>query len=115
MNRRHHENQFYTIRRYNGQTYIQCMCFNKTKMYIYTETGKLIDRYVYEREAATWGKPQAMSEDGKFILFRRSEKAFDYDLIEVGIKHFRPVISQLNISHLLANFIKTSRNIQQRN
>ena len=47
LNRRHLDNQFYTIKRHNEQTFIQCMCFDQTKMYVYTETGKLVDRITY--------------------------------------------------------------------
>lgn len=57
LNRRHLENQFYTIKRHMDHCFIQCMCFDAQKMYVYTETGKLIDRYVYAKEAKEWGKP----------------------------------------------------------
>jgi hypothetical protein len=100
LNRRHLDNQFYTIKRHKEQTFIQCMCFDLTKMYVYTETGKLVERYVYADEARTWGKPQTMSEDGSFILFRRSERSFIFDLIQVSINKFAHVLAVDLRSHL---------------
>ena len=47
LNRRHNENQFYTIKGHDGQTFIQCICLDLHKMYVYTETGKLIERISY--------------------------------------------------------------------
>ena len=57
LNRRHLDNQFYTIKRHNDEMFIQCICFDLMKMYVYTETGKLVDRIMYAEEAHTWGKP----------------------------------------------------------
>jgi hypothetical protein len=51
LNRRHGDNQFYTILKEKGQTYIMCIAWDLTKIYVYTETGKLCDRIVYGEQA----------------------------------------------------------------
>jgi hypothetical protein len=74
-------------------------------MYLYTETGKLIDRYVYENEAKKWGKPLTMSEDGQTILFRRSEKSFDFELVQVDINKFTSV-KHVDMRAQLTDFLR---------
>lgn len=63
-------------------------------MYVYTETGKLLERIIYRDEAKSWGKPVAMSEDAKFLIFRTSDKSPIIHLVEVsidGLHHARKV------------------------
>mmetsp|Transcript_9402 Transcript_9402/g.14361 ORF Transcript_9402/g.14361 Transcript_9402/m.14361 type:complete len:92 (+) Transcript_9402:3671-3946(+) len=73
LNRRHYSNQFYTIVRHEGYKFILCVCINDSKMYIYTETGILVDRILYREESQRWGKPVCISEDGRNMIFRKSD------------------------------------------
>ena len=44
--------------------YILCYCITDNKMYVYTETGILVDRLLYRDIAESCGKPIDISEDG---------------------------------------------------
>ena len=57
LNRRHMDNQFYTVVKHRNETFVQALCFDLNKIYIYTETGKLIERIIYAEQAQKWGKP----------------------------------------------------------
>ena len=72
LNRRHTANQFYTISKSDGLNYILCMCFNDNKMYVYTETGILCERIKYNSIAEECGRPECISESGKYYLFHKS-------------------------------------------
>lgn len=47
LNRRHTDNQFYTIVKHEDVNFIMTYCFDLEKIYIYTETGKLVERIIY--------------------------------------------------------------------
>ena len=65
MNRRHSANQFYTIYEHiGGINYILCMCINDSKVYVYTETGILCERILYDDITELYGKPECISENG---------------------------------------------------
>lgn len=55
LNRRHNANQFYTLYHYNNHRYILCLCLDDCKMYVYSETGILIERIMYKEKAEKWG------------------------------------------------------------
>ena len=42
-------------------------------MYIYTETGILVDRVDYQELAKEIGKPIALSENGLILIFKKGE------------------------------------------
>lgn len=57
LNKRHSANQFYTIFEVGKNRYILCICIDDAKMYVYTETGKLVDRIMYREIEELCGKP----------------------------------------------------------
>jgi len=70
LNRRHNANQFYTLCKHqSGICLILCLCISENKMYIYTETGILIDRISYVEIAKKYGKPVEISENGLILIF----------------------------------------------
>ena len=91
LNRRHQSNQFYTIIHHENQKYILCLCVNDSKLYIYTETGILIDRILYRDESAKWGKPVTVSEDGKNLIFRKSDQSPDIFLVKIMISGLKEI------------------------
>ena len=54
-------------------------------MYIYTETGILCEKIVYPDLREKCGKPVAVSEDGKTMLFRKCNNSFVINVIEITI------------------------------
>lgn len=88
LNRRHNDNQFYTILKHEGETYIMCITWDLQKIYVYSETGKLCDRITYVEQAITWGRPLTMSEDAKFVLFRPSDYRSELHLVHLEIGGF---------------------------
>ena len=54
-------------------------------MYIYTETGILCERIVYPDLREKCGKPIAVSEDGKTMLFRKCSNSFIINVVEITI------------------------------
>ena len=85
LNRRHTTNQFYTLFKFNDQNYILCLCLDDNKMYVYSETGKLIDRVLYTEIAEKCGKPEAISEDGQSMVFRPHERSPNLYMIRIRI------------------------------
>ena len=70
LNRRHTANQFYTLCKHvSGLSLILCYCIPENKMYVYTETGILIDRISYAHIAEKYGKPVEISENGLILIF----------------------------------------------
>lgn len=65
--------------------YIICLCIADNKMYIYTETGILVDRILYQNIADECGKPVGISENGLNLIFRKSDMSPDIYLVEVSI------------------------------
>jgi len=55
-------------------------------MYVYTETGILLDRIMYRELAQKSGKPVGISENGLNFLFRQSDTDPDIDLVSMDIK-----------------------------
>ena len=85
LNRRHKANQFYTLvmdRNYNN--YILCLCIPDNKMYVYTETGILVDRVSYKDIAEQYGKPIEISENGLILIFK---KGHDSPIIHLVMVH----------------------------
>ena len=72
LNRRHEANQFYSITEHDGLKFILCLCVNDNKIYVYTETGILCERIVYDEIAEKCGKPESCSENGENFLFKKS-------------------------------------------
>ena len=56
-----------------GKNYIVCLCLAESKMYVYTATGILVGRVLYRDVTKECGKPCSISENGKYMLFRKSD------------------------------------------
>ena len=50
-------------------------------MYIYTETGILIDRVSYQHLADKYGKPIEISENGLILIFQKGHESSEIHLI----------------------------------
>lgn len=50
-------------------------------MYIYTETGILVDQIFYTEIARKYGKPVEISENGLLLIFSRSSEDEEIHLI----------------------------------
>ena len=86
LNRRADSNQFYTIAEYEDKKFILCMCIDDDKLYVYTETGILVRRITYSDLSEDYGRPQAISEDGKNVLFTKSRTSPIIALIKMDIE-----------------------------
>lgn len=90
LNRRHTDNQFYTIihEKESNENYIVCIAWDLSKIYIYSETGKLCERIMYGNQQMEWGRAIELSEDARFTLFRPSEFKADLYLVHLSLKGF---------------------------
>jgi len=104
LNRRHTTNQFYTLYKYKDENFILCLCIDDNKMYIYTETGKLMDRVLYRDLAEECGKPESISEDGQNLVFRKSERSKEIFLVKVFIDKLVK-IKKINICERVETYI----------
>jgi hypothetical protein len=50
-------------------------------MYIYTETGVLVDRVDYHELSKEIGKPVAISENGLILIFKKGEVSEKISLV----------------------------------
>ena len=55
-------------------------------MYVYTETGILVDRILYRDISEKCGKPVGISENGQNLIFRQSEIDPMLHMVEVTIR-----------------------------
>jgi hypothetical protein len=85
LNRRHQANQFYTISKMDGLNYILCLCINDNKMYVYTETGILCDRIKYNHISDECGRPECISESGRYLLFHKCNVNSTIHLAEASV------------------------------
>ena len=60
-------------------------------MYIYTETGILVDRVEYHDIAEECGKPIAISENGLVLIFRKGEESESISLVNVSINKLEKI------------------------
>lgn len=54
-------------------------------MYVYTETGILVDRILYRDLADKCGKPDCMSEDAKYYIFRKCRHSIEASLVQITL------------------------------
>ena len=57
----------------DGTNVILCLCIPENKMLVYSETGILIEYIHYQKLADECGKPICISENGRVLIFRRSD------------------------------------------
>ena len=105
LNRRHNSNQFYTLYNHNNQNYILCLCIADNKMYVYTETGILVDRILYKEIAEKCGKPVGISENGLNLLFKKSSTSNEVYYVEMSIKGLK-LIKKIDIKESVSEYIK---------
>ena len=53
----------------NNKIYILCLFISDNKLYVYTDSGILVRRFIYSELAEKIGKPICISEDGQTLLF----------------------------------------------
>lgn len=110
LNRRHTANHFYTLYKYMDHNYILCLCLDDNKMYVYTETGKLVDRVLYQNIADKCGKPESISEDGQNIVFRVSERTKELYLVKIHIDRLE-LVRKIDIVKNITDYIHEFRRI----
>ena len=113
LNHRHQDNQFYSILRANDDTFIVVFCFDLEKIYLYTETGLLVERIIYKEQAKEWGKPVTISEDARYILFRPSDFSSILHLVRVeisGLVHVKTVDIRERLGRYIQNTLRKSLN-----
>jgi hypothetical protein len=107
LNRRHQANQFYTLSRHvNEEFFILCLCVPDNKMYIYSETGILVDRVSYADLAHRYGKPVEVSENGLILIFREGHDNPEIHLIMVHIDKLEWVAT-INIRDRITAYLKS--------
>ena len=106
LNRRQHGNQFYTLIKHNDKNYILCFCLSDSKIYVYTETGILVERILYNDKAYQYGKPVVISENGQYFIFRKSDFDQQLTLMKVTIEGFE-VIKIVKLKDIVEEYIGT--------
>ena len=86
LNRRHSANQFYSLIDDGNQRYIYCMCLDSNKIYIYTDTGILLSKIPYGDIAAECGKPQELSENAQYFVFRKGDYNVEISIVKLTIE-----------------------------
>lgn len=81
-------------------------------MYVYSETGRLVDRILYNHIADKCGKPEAISEDGQNILFRVSERTKELYLVKIHIDHLE-LVRKIDIVKSINEYIHEFRRIDR--
>ena len=113
LNRRHGANQFYTLSRHvNEEFFILCLCVPDNKMYIYSETGILVDRVSYADLAQKYGKPVEVSENGLILIFRQGHDNPEIHLIMVHIDRLERVAT-INVRDRIAAYLRSQPAIEK--
>ena len=81
-----------------------CIAWDLSKIYVYTETGKLCDRIIYGDQAVEWGRALTLSEDARYTLFRPSDFRTDLYLAHLTLNGFE-LDAKLEVKTLIDNFI----------
>ena len=74
-------------------------------MYIYTETGILVDRVSYQDLADKYGKPVEISETGLILIFQKSAEHTDIHLIQVHIDKLEWVAT-IDVKKSIESYLK---------
>lgn len=110
LNRRHTANQFYTLCKHTcGVTLILCICVQDNKMYIYTETGILVERVSYQNIAQKYGKPVEISENGLILTFQKSNESTELHLIQIHIDKLEWVAT-IDLKKSMDNYFRQNLN-----
>ena len=73
-------------------------------MFIYTETGILIDRINYKDLAHRYGKPIEISENGLILIFQKHSESTEIHLIQVHI-HKLEWVATIDVRKRLAKYM----------
>ena len=79
-------------------------------MYVYTETGKLVDRVLYQDIADRCGKPESISEDGQKIVFRVSDRTKELYVVQIHIDKLE-IIRKIDIVQSIKQYIHEYKRI----
>lgn len=80
------------------------MCIDQDKIYIYTDTGILVDRILYKEISMQCGKPQDLSENARFFVFRKGDYDPVISIVRLEITGLN-VLKQINIKDRILNYI----------
>ena len=61
------------------------MALNDNKMYVYDEVGILRDKIVYKDIYEKCGRPERVSESGKYLLFSKSHTSTKNHLVKLNV------------------------------
>lgn len=89
---------------HNGEKYIYCMCIDQAKIYIYTDTGILVDRILYREIGDKCGKPQELSENARYFVFRKGDYDPTISLVRLEIKGLK-VLKEINMKDKILSYI----------
>lgn len=89
---------------HSGQKFIYCMCIDANKIYVYTDTGILVDRIQYKDVAFECGSPQELSENARFFVFRKGDYDPTISLIRLELDGLK-VLKSINIKDKILNYI----------
>lgn len=73
-------------------------------MYVYTETGILLDRIKYDEIANKCGRPESISENGSHILFCKCNCSADIHLVDVNVQGLK-VTGSINLKKRIEQYI----------
>lgn len=76
-------------------------------MYIYTETGILLDRVDYSDLSEAYGKPVCVSENGNVLIFRKGMENPEIHLILVHLDKLE-FIRSINVKKRLDNYFQNN-------
>lgn len=74
-------------------------------MYVYSETGILCEKIDYRDITEIHGKPMAVSENGKNMLFIKCQKSNNISICEISYKGVTPIMSKINIKNKIQDYI----------
>ena len=78
-------------------------------MYVYSETGILVDRVSYKKEIADkYGKPVEISENGLILIFRNGHDSPEIHLVIVHIDKLEWVAT-INIKKKVEEYLQTRK------
>ena len=80
------------------------MCLDEEKIYIYTDTGILIKRLEYKDLALECGKPQELSENAQYFVFRRGDFNTDISIVKMTIDGLKK-ISTYNVKKTISEYL----------
>jgi len=75
-------------------------------MFVYLENGVLAEVFKYDTQAEIWGKPIAVSENAKLMIFKKANSNVDISIVEISVTGLK-FIRSLKIDTLLYQHMNT--------